>query len=81
MRGFGGEDWVAARTHAADIVGLERRLGVFVERDLQELVSSVAGAPALLGFLYVALHFAGTAAVLVWVHRRRPDAFPFLAMR
>ena len=34
--------------------------------------------PALLGLLYVALHFAGTAGVLIWVHHRRPHAFPFL---
>jgi hypothetical protein len=78
VRGFGGEDWIAARAHTADIVALERRLGVYVERDVQELAGAVAGIPALLGFLYVALHFAGTAAVLVWVHRRRPHAFPFL---
>ena len=78
VRGFGGEDWVAARAHTADIVALEERVGLFVERDVQDLASSIAGVPALLGFLYVALHFAGTAAALVWVHRRRPHAFPFL---
>jgi hypothetical protein len=78
VRGVGGEDWAAARAHTADIVALERRLGLYVERDVQVLASAVPGVPALLGLLYVALHFAGTAAVLVWVHRRRPHAFPFL---
>ena len=78
VRGFGGEDWAAARAHTADIVALERRLSLFVERDVQQLAGSIAGVPALLGFLYVLLHFAGTAAVLVWVHRRRRHAFPFL---
>src|SRR5215211_9172499 len=78
VRGFGGEDWAAARAHTADVVALERRLHLFVERDVQDLVGSVAGVPALLGFLYVLLHFAGTAAVLTWVHKRRPHAFPFL---
>jgi hypothetical protein len=78
VRGFGGEDWAAARSHTADIVGLEQRLSLFVERDVQDIASSIAGVPALLGLLYVVLHFAGTAAVLVWVHRRRPHAFPFL---
>lgn len=78
VRGFGGEDWAAARAHTADIVALERRLHLFVERDVQSLVGSIAGVPALLGFLYVLLHFAGTAAALVWVHRRRPHAFPFV---
>jgi PAP2 superfamily len=78
VRGVGGEDWIAARAHTTDIVALERRLGLFVERDVQQLAGSVAGVPALLGFLYVVLHFAGTAAALVWVHKRRPHAFPFL---
>jgi PAP2 superfamily len=78
VRGFGGEDWVAARANTADIVSLERGVGVYVERDVQELAGAIAGVPALLGLLYVALHFAGTAAALVWVHRRRPHAFPFL---
>ena len=78
VRGFGGEDWAAARAHTDDIVGLERHLHLFVERDVQDLASQIAGLPALLGFLYVALHFAGTAAALTWVHRRRPHAFPFV---
>jgi hypothetical protein len=78
VRGFGGEDWAAARAHTADIVALERRLHLFVERDVQDLAGSIAGVPALLGLLYVLLHFAGTAVALVWVHKRRPHAFPFV---
>ncbi|MDQ3067122.1 MAG: phosphatase PAP2 family protein [Actinomycetota bacterium] len=78
VRGFGAEDWAAARAHTADIVALERRLNVFVEQDVQDLAGVVPGVPALLGLLYVALHFAGTAGVLIWVHGRRPHAFPFL---
>ncbi len=35
-------------------------------------------SPALLGFLYVALHFAGTAAAAIWIHRRHPAAFAHL---
>jgi PAP2 superfamily len=78
VRGFGSEDWAAARAHTADIVALERRLNLFVEQDIQDLAGLLPGVPALLGFLYVALHFAGTAGVLIWVHHRRPHAFPFL---
>jgi hypothetical protein len=78
VRGFGTEDWVAARAHTADIVALERSLDVFVEQDVQDLAGTIAGVPALLGFLYVALHFLGTAIALVWVHNRRAQAFPFL---
>src|SRR5687767_12449059 len=78
VRGFGTENWVAARAHTADIVTLERRLNLFVEQDVQDLAGLLPGVPAMLGLLYVALHFAGTAGVLIWVHSRRPHAFPFL---
>lgn len=75
VRGFGGEDWDAARLHTADIVGLERSLGVFREHAIQAASASVPGLPRLLGVLYLSLHFLGTIAFLVWVHRRRPAAF------
>jgi hypothetical protein len=78
VRGFGGENWAAARAHTGDIVALERHLSIFVERDVQSAASAIAGAPALLGFLYVALHFAGTAAAAIWIHRRHPAAFAHL---
>src|SRR5918995_1824551 len=78
VRGYASEKWAAASAHTADIVALERRLNLFVEQDVQQLAGLLPGVPALLGLLYVALHFAGTAAVLVWVHSRRPQAFPFL---
>ncbi len=78
VRGFGGENWAAAREHTGNIVALEERLSIFVERDVQSAASAIAGAPALLGFLYVALHFAGTAAAAIWIHRRAPQAFAHL---
>jgi hypothetical protein len=78
VRGFGGENWAAAREHTGDIVALEQRLSLFVERDIQDAFSAIAGAPALLGFLYVALHFAGTAAAAIWIHHRHPHAFAHL---
>jgi hypothetical protein len=75
VRGFGGEDWTAARLHTADIVGVERSLGIFWERGIQTASSSVPGLASVLGVLYISLHFVVTIAFLVWVHRRRPDAF------
>jgi PAP2 superfamily len=78
VRGFGGENWIAARANTADIVALEQRLSLFVERDVQAAFSTIAGAPAVLGFLYVALHFAGTAVAAIWIHRRHPAAFAHL---
>jgi hypothetical protein len=75
VRGFGGEDWTAARLHTADIVGVERSLGIFWERGIQTASSSVPGLASVLGVLYISLHFVATITFLVWVHRRRPDAF------
>ena len=49
VRGFGSEDWAAARAHTADIVALERRLNLFVEQDIQDLAGVLPGVPALLG--------------------------------
>ena len=69
--------WPPARTPPTSSA-LEQRLNVFVELDVQHLAAALPVVPALLGFLYVALHFAGTAAALTWVHRRHPHAFPFL---
>jgi PAP2 superfamily len=69
----GGEP--VAEAHAALIVRLERRLHVFDEASVQHLAGHVDGLPAFLGYAYVSVHLAGTAAVLVWVYRRRRDAY------
>ena len=45
VRGFGGEDWAAARAHTADIVALERRLNLFVEQDVQNLAACSRECP------------------------------------
>ena len=75
VRGVGGEDWTAARLHTADIVALERSLGIFWEQGVQDASATVPGLARILGVLYITLHFAVTIGFLAWVHRRRPDAF------
>jgi len=64
-----------ADAHAAMIVRLERRLHVFDEATIQHLAGHVGGLPAFLGYAYVSVHLAGTALALVWVYRRRGDAY------
>ena len=64
-----------AEAHAAFIVRLERRLHVFDEATIQHLAGHVGGFPASLGYAYVSVHLAGTVAVLVWVYRRRREAY------
>jgi hypothetical protein len=75
VRGFGSTSLAAARLHTADIVALERHLGIFVERAVQQAVERVPAAPMLLGFAYMSLHFGATAVALVWVHRRHRERF------
>jgi hypothetical protein len=75
VRGLGGENWTAARLHTADIVAIERSLGIFWEQGVQDASASIPGLARILGVLYITLHFAATIGFLAWVHRRRPDAF------
>jgi hypothetical protein len=75
VRGFGDASYELARDHAHDIIELERSLGVYVERPVQELAERVPGLPATLGALYIVLHFAGTLLALIWIHRRRHASF------
>ena len=69
-----------SRSHsgAREIAGLTALYGVYVERGVQRAFEAIPAAPALLGLLYVLLHFVGTTILLVWVHRRHPDRFPLV---
>jgi hypothetical protein len=78
VRGAGGENIEAAMRHTDEIVAFEQRFGFYVERGVQNAVEVVPAAPALMGLAYVLLHFVGTAALLIWVHRRHPDRFPIV---
>jgi hypothetical protein len=69
----GGEP--SAEAHAATIVRLERHLHVFHEATVQQAAGHVVGLCTFLGYAYVTVHLAGTAAVLAWVYRRRRDAY------
>ena len=64
--------------HTDDIVAVEQSLGVYFERRIQQAFEGIPYAPALLGLLYVTLHFAGTAVALTWIHRKHPDRFPLV---
>jgi len=78
VRGQGHATLAAARSHTDAIVSLERHVHVYGEHALQRGVDSLPGLPTLLGVAYILLHFVGTATVLVWIHKRRPAAFPLV---
>jgi hypothetical protein len=77
-RGMGEASAAAALRHTEDIVRLERALGVYGERGVQELVELIPGLPGLLGLAYITLHFLGTTTTLIWVYRRHRDRFPLV---
>jgi hypothetical protein len=64
-----------AERNADLLVGLERSVGLFVERDFQRLVLEVDGAVPVLNAIYIWGHWPVIAAVLGWLAWRRRDAF------
>ena len=78
VRGQGDATFAAARGHTDDIIALERHLHLYGERAVQNAVRALPGVPTLLGLAYIVLHFVGTAAFLVWIHRRRRAHFPLV---
>jgi hypothetical protein len=77
-RGLVGGDTAEADAHAHRLVVLERSLHLFVEAKVQRAVLTLPDLTSLLGVAYLTLHLAGTAGVLHWLHRRRPEGFPFV---
>src|SRR5256714_1212767 len=71
-------DSAQADAHAHRLVALERSLHLFVESNVQRAVQTLPGVTSLLGVAYLTLHLAITAGVLLWLHRRRPEGFPFV---
>jgi hypothetical protein len=78
VRGQGHATVAAARAHTDWVVGLERHLHVFGERAVQQAADAVPGVPTLLGIAYIALHFLGTTAFLVWLYHRHRERFPIV---
>jgi PAP2 superfamily len=67
-----------ADRHAGQLVALERSLHLFAEGKVQHAAEALPGLAGLLGVAYLTLHLAVTAVVLLWLHQRRPTAFPFV---
>jgi len=78
IRGQGHADPAVARDHTDGIVALERQLHLYGERAVQQAAHWIPGVPTLLGIAYIGMHFVGTGAFLVWLHRRHPERFPLV---
>ncbi len=77
-RGLVVSDTAEAHRHGLQLVALERSLHLFLEANVQHAARALPGLTSLLGTAYLTLHLAVTAAVLLWIHQRRPTAFPFV---
>jgi len=78
IRGVGHSTLASARAHTDWIISLERHLHVYGERALQKAAHAVPALPGTLGIAYMALHFVGTTAFLLWMYRRHRDRFPLV---
>lgn len=77
-RGLVAGDPTVALRHARLIASYERSMHVFVEGNVQHAAQAVPGLVGTLGIFYLTLHLSVTIACLLWLHRRRPKAFPFV---
>jgi hypothetical protein len=76
-RGLAAGDERVALRHARDVISLEQSLHIFVEGPVQHAALAVPGLVGTLGFAYLTLHLSLTGGLLLWLHRRRPTAYPF----
>src|SRR5437868_1343881 len=77
-RGLVAGDATVALRHAHEVISLERSLHVFVEARIQHAALAVPGLVGTLGFAYLTLHLSLSGGLLLWLHRRRPAAYPFV---
>ena len=64
-----------AEANADRLVALERSLGIFVERDLQDFALEFDGVLGVVNAIYIWGHWPVIAAVFGWLAWRRRDAF------
>jgi hypothetical protein len=77
-RGLIAGDPSAAVHHAQLIASYERSAHIFAEADVQHAAQAVPGLLHTLGLFYLTLHLGVTIVYLLWLHRRRPEAFPLV---
>ena len=77
-RGLISNEYGLALQHAEDVAALERRLGIFIEGDVQDAVARLPGLEWLLAHAYVSLHLALTVLALAWLYRWHRAWFPLV---
>jgi hypothetical protein len=63
-----------AINNAYKVVNLERRLGIFVELDLQEIVLQSATIQTIVNWIYIWMHWPVVIITIIWLITQRPRA-------
>lgn len=66
---------IFAMDHAADVLAVERALGLDVERPINQWVAGVDWLAVASNYFYAIAHFTVTIGVLVWMYRRHPLSY------
>ncbi len=75
VRSLTAGDAAVATANAHSLIDLERGLGLFVERDLQQAVLGLDAVVWTVNAVYIYGHWPVIAAVLGWLAWRRPAAY------
>src|SRR5829696_4116983 len=78
VRGLTESDVGTAREHAADIVGLERALGLFFEPSAQDAVAGHQWLVTLANWVYIWGHWPVIIGTALWLAVRHPNGYRFL---
>jgi membrane-associated phospholipid phosphatase len=78
VRGLFGGELTKAQENAADLIDLEQRLGIYVERDIQSFFVDHHLAMPFWNFFYPASQVVVLPLTLFLVYRYRRSAYPFI---
>jgi hypothetical protein len=75
VRGLTFTDTARARSNALDIVAFERRLHVYIEPSIQDLVDDSSRVTAVLNWIYIWGHWPVISLILLWLVLRDPAGY------
>ncbi|MGZ4633510.1 MAG: phosphatase PAP2 family protein [Actinomycetes bacterium] len=75
VRGLTVTNTIQAREHAHAIVAFERRLHVYVEPSIQDVISDSRHLTTLVNWIYIWGHWPVITLTLLWLVMRHPDGY------
>jgi hypothetical protein len=75
VRGITVSDANAALRNAADLVDLERAVGLYVEPELQGMIDGSGAVMTFMNWIYIWGHWPVITVVLLWLFLRHPQGY------